>query len=130
VFSYSVLCHKVGVEGLAKLAGSNAWGATRSWLAREGWTEFAGQQFHHWLIPQRTWGTVVPDIIKNQPWNLMRMPEGAAGQALHTMLHGGVTGAGESMNMGQRLWFGSPGWAKVLTGDMLMRGATQFEPQH
>jgi RHS repeat-associated protein len=120
---------KVGVEGLAKLAGSNAWGATRSWLAREGWTEFAGQQFHHWLIPQRTWGTVVPDIIKNQPWNLMRMPEGAAGQALHTMLHGGVTGAGESMNMAQRLWFGSPGWAKVLTGDMLLRGATQYAPQ-
>jgi hypothetical protein len=50
---------------------------------------------------------MVPDIVKNQPWNLMRMES----QVFHNAIEGkGV----QAMGMAGRLWFGSPTWAKVL----------------
>lgn len=111
---------KVGIEGLAKLSGSHTWDATSKWLTKTGWRETAGQQFHHWLIPQKGWGAIVPDVIKNQPWNLMRMPEGIAGDILHDAIHGW---GDEAMGLFDRLWHGSPIWAKVGLADAAGKGA-------
>ena len=132
VKSLATAVGKVGIEGLAKLGGSSVWRTSvRPWLTEVGWAEFKGQQFHHWLVPQSGWGRMVPNGIKNQPWNLVRMPEGAAGQALHTMLRGGTWGAaGDTMSMAERLWFGSPTWSKILLANSLLRGTAAYEPQH
>jgi len=120
---------KVGVAGLVRLGGSETWGAAKGWMVRNGWREFKGQPFHHWLIPQGEWGKVVPGLIKNQPWNILRISEEGVSDGLHIMLHGGTTGAGETMGIAQRLLMGSPTWAKVLLINMGLRGASQFEPQ-
>jgi len=120
---------KVGVAGLVRLGGSETWGAAKGWMVRNGWREFKGQPFHHWLIPQGEWGKVVPGLIKNQPWNILRISEEGVSDGLHIMLHEGTTGAGETMGIAQRLLMGSPTWAKVLLINMGLRGASQFEPQ-
>jgi RHS repeat-associated protein len=112
--SLATAAGKVGIEGLAKLSGSNTWSATSKWLTKTGWREFPGQQFHHWLIPQSGWGELVPDIIKNQPWNLMGMPEGLAGDVFHDAIEGKGS---EAMGLLGRLWNGSPTWAKVFGAD-------------
>ncbi|MCO6399594.1 MAG: hypothetical protein J5I99_00005 [Verrucomicrobia bacterium] len=65
----------------------------------------AGQEVHHWAIPQGRWGKNVPDAIKNQPWNLMPMES----LELHDALHG----AGELGEFG-RFMYGSPDWFKAL----------------
>jgi hypothetical protein len=94
------------VGGLSKggwKLGSHTWPATRIWL-RKCWQEFKGQEFHHWGIPQGGWGRDVPEWFKNQPWNLMPMPNQEFHQALH--------GLGE-MDFGERLWYGTPDWLRA-----------------
>ena len=97
---------KVGIRGLAKTAGSHTWSATSQWMKKSGWRDFPFQNFHHWLIPRNGWGKSVPEFIKNQPWNIMKML-GEEHQALHRM------------RGFPRVWKGTPGWAKVLTGDLI-----------
>lgn len=99
VKSLAVAVGKVGARGLAKVTGSHTWDATRKWWTRTGWREFKGQHAHHWLIPRNRWGKWIPGFIKNQPWNLMGMPNAA----FHAML-GGLAAEG----IAARLWFGSP----------------------
>jgi RHS repeat-associated protein len=101
---------KVGVEGLVKVGGSHTWDATRTWMTREGWRDFPGQNFHHWAIPQGGWGEAVPDVIKNQPWNIMRMTAED-----HTALHQ-MEGAARVLN-------GTPTWAKVAAADAAGKAA-------
>lgn len=101
---------KVGVEGLVKTSGSHTWDATRKWMTREGWRDFPGQQFHHWAIPQGGWGEAVPDVIKNQPWNIMRMTAEE-----HTALH--------QMDGAARVINGTPDWAKVAAADAAGKAA-------
>lgn len=57
---------------------------------------------------------MVPDFIKNQPWNIMKMPEGAAGDILHDAIHGKGPDAMDPLG---RLWNGTPPWSKVLGAD-------------
>jgi hypothetical protein len=101
---------KVGAEGFAKAAGSHTWDATRKWMSREGWRDYPRQAFHHWAIPQNGWGQAVPDIIKNQPWNIMKMTAEE-----HTALH--------EMEGAARIWNGTPTWAKVAAGDAAGKAA-------
>jgi hypothetical protein len=80
---------------------SNTWGATRKWLGKYVWDLEKGQDVHHWLIEQRsTLGKMVPDWIKNQPWNLNPMPT----KAFHRFLH--------ARDPVTRTILGAPGWAK------------------
>lgn len=102
VFLVKTIATGIG-KGAWKL-GSNSWRATRAWMAKTGRAE-AGQQIHHWAIPQRRWGSLVPDAIKNQPWNLL--PTESA--AFHQSLHGWGT-----MSEAEILWHGTPGWFKAL----------------
>jgi RHS repeat-associated protein len=98
-------------KGAWKLGG-HSWSATRAWLAKTGQAE-AGQQVHHWLIPQGGWGVAVSNAIKNQPWNLMAMSTG-----LHQAVHG-LSGVG-------RIWFGTPVWFKALGFSLSGRFANLF----
>lgn len=92
--------------GTAFKLGSHSWGATRSWLGRTGQAA-KGQHVHHWLLHRNQGlGRGVSNTVKNQPWNLMNMP----GAGFHQSLHGYGT-----MNAAERLWFGTPTWAKSLS---------------
>jgi hypothetical protein len=93
-------------KGLFKL-GSHTWPATSKWLTKVGWREFRGQEMHHWLIPQRRWGKGIPNVVKNQPYNLLAMRSAA--------FHAAVEGrGGEPFSLLERLWHGSPSWFKLL----------------
>jgi RHS repeat-associated protein len=94
-------------KGALKLGSSNTWPATRAWLRKNGQAAY-GQPMHHWLVPQGTWGTKVPEWLKNQPWNLMGMPS----TQFHNLLHGAYGEFGKL----EKIWYGSPGWAKALLG--------------
>lgn len=69
-------------KGIAKgafKAGSHTWDATRKWYSRRASRSGAplepGQEVHHWFFQQNQGiGKNVPEIIKNQPWNLLPMP--------------------------------------------------------
>jgi hypothetical protein len=92
-------------KGIWKI-GSHTWSATSKWLTSTGWREFTGQPMHHWAIPQGEWGRYIPDTIKNQPWNLMNMPD----RAFHNALHGiGRT----PFSFAERLWYGTPAWFRA-----------------
>ncbi|MGE5047711.1 MAG: hypothetical protein ACM3PC_04020 [Deltaproteobacteria bacterium] len=110
---------KVGVGGLVKLSGSHTWGATKKWMVRNGWRDFGGQPFHHWLVEQNSaFGKLVPDVLKNQPWNIMRMQSFVAHQIIH---------APDTLFV-YRLANGTPGWAKGVVTSISGRLAAQFEP--
>jgi len=105
------------VNGIGKLKkGSNAWNATRGWLGGPkgpggAFTRQTGQQYHHWLIEQNSKiGKLVPESIKNQPWNLNPIP-----RATHELIHGNAPG-GQKYGAFMRWFKGTPGWAKGVEG--------------
>lgn len=68
------------------------------------------QVAHHWAVmqPKGGFGPATAWLF-NQPWNLMPMDRG-----LHTWLH-------RHSNWAERVWYGTPGWAKALAGDLAGR---------
>jgi hypothetical protein len=101
------------VTGLGKGAlklGSHSWGATRAWYGTTRSLE-AGTPVHHWLLERgSSVGRRAPDLVKNQPPNLMPMTN----QALHMAVHG---------SRGPfRVWYGTPLWAKALWLSLTGRG--------
>jgi RHS repeat-associated protein len=113
-------------KGLFKIGGSHTWKQTSKWLTTTGWREFKGQPFHHWLIPQSGWGEVVPDVVKNQPFNLM----GIAGEDADAAraMHNAIEGKGpQAMNLPERLWNGSPFWFKNALGHALSLAGRQCD---
>jgi hypothetical protein len=103
-------------KGGFKLAGSNTWNATRKWMGKNSFLD-AGQHGHHWLIPQSGWGKDIPDIVKNQPWNIRGMPS----PEIHGRIHGNYGGKPQ-FNLLQQLHFGMPTWAKTATVADTARG--------
>jgi RHS repeat-associated protein len=81
--------------------GGNGW---RKFYGKEGFAK-PGQHLHHWALARngQTSGTGFNWWAKNQMWNLMPMPSVTFHQALH--------GYG-TMNMAERMWFGTPTWFK------------------
>jgi hypothetical protein len=92
------------MEGGAKIVGSNTWNATRKWMGKKGLLD-AGQHGHHWLIPQKS---SAPEWLKNQPWNIKGMPS----PQVHGRIHGRYAGQPQ-FDLPQRLWYGTPAWAKI-----------------
>lgn len=64
-------------RGAFKVSGPHDWKSVRKWMGEKGFAA-PRQPVHHWAVPQREWGKVVPDWIKNQPWN---------GRPMETELH-------------------------------------------
>jgi hypothetical protein len=101
-------------RGLAKEAANPySWKeVVRPWMGDERYLA-KGQHGHHWLIPQNRWGKSVPDWLKNQPWNIKGMPDAVT----HWRLDHRV-GNLARFNPAERLWYGTPTWAKVAAGDV------------
>jgi hypothetical protein len=98
-------------KGGLKIGGSMAWKQVRKHMGDKGLLE-AGQHGHHWLIPQREWGKGVPEIVKNQPWNIkgMKSPE------IHARMRGATKGGKPRLNPIERYVEGTPSWWKVQNG--------------
>lgn len=98
-------------KGGLRLGASNAWKGTRKWMGEKGLLQ-PRQHGHHWLIPQREWGERVPDVIKNQPWNI----KGMASPQLHTRIRTGTKSGLPRLNPVERYLHGTPTWWKVQNG--------------
>ena len=101
-------------KGAFKVTGSHSWRQTRKWLADK---ELAAknQHVHHALIPNREWGKWVPEIIKNQPWNLKAMETPLD----HIRIHGRSRKFDlPRFNRLQRYWYGTPRWWKAANGSL------------
>jgi hypothetical protein len=100
-----------GINSPSSSSGSWAWSNVRRRLGQSGWAE-SGQDVHHWLIPRNTWGSSIPDVIKNRKWNLMRMPS----RSEHFRVHGWSFDGQPGYNLPTRLWRGTPTPAKLTVG--------------
>lgn len=79
----------------------------RPWLGKQRYLK-AGQHGHHWAIPQKSWGKAIPDMIKNQPWNIKPMRDAVS----HWRIEHRV-GELPRFNPIERYWQGTPAWSKV-----------------
>ena len=104
-------------KGAVKVAGSHVWHTphwekvqgARTWMREKGYLK-PGQIGHHGIIPQNGWGKVVPEYIKNQPWNIK-----ALDPVTHRRIHGRPTIDGVTLprfNRVERIWHGTPSWTK------------------
>ena len=87
----------------------NAWRYVRKRLGNQGFMQ-PKQIGHHWAIPQKGWGEVVPNFLKNHPLNIKPMPpERLASFQTHNSIHGGFTtkpyGPIEKYVRGTPAWF-------------------------
>lgn len=78
-----------------------------------------GQDGHHWLIPQSGWGKRVPDIIKNQQWNIMPMPD----RTVHGRLRHAVKNQPRFSPI-ERYLQGTPTWSKAVPASAVGHTAT------
>ncbi len=65
-------------------------------LVKQGLLD-AADNAHDWLIPQRTWGNVVPRGIKNAGWNIKGLD-----WLTHVRVHGNKVG-GRELGLGPRI---------------------------
>jgi len=116
-------------KGGLKLAGSHTWDATRKYLrkTRKYWGVDhplgpflkTRQEGHHWLIPRNGWGEAVPDVIKNQMWNIKPMR--------NKVIHGRIrhpVGELPRFNPVEGWWHGTPAWSKVALGEGVVQHPT------
>ena len=107
-------------KGAVKVGGSQVWHTApwekvqgaRTWMREKGYLK-PGQIGHHGIIPQNGWGKMVPDYIKNQPWNIK-----ALDPVTHRRIHGSPTVDGLKLprfNRAERIWHGTPSWTKPAT---------------
>lgn len=113
-----VVIAKAIVSGLAKgglkTAAPYVWRTkggkegARPWLGERGFLK-PGQPGHHWLITQKS---NAPDWLKNQPPFIKPTKDAVQ----HGRIHGPYTVDGVRLpryNAAQRLWYGTPQWAKA-----------------
>ena len=91
--------------------GHWSWSNVRQRLGNSGWAD-SGQDVHHWLIPRNSWGSSIPDVVKNRKWNLMRMTS----RSEHFRVHGWSFDGQPGYNLPTRLWRGTPTPAKLTIG--------------
>lgn len=102
----------LSITSLARLFVAEAfrnaeWKAVRNAIGKAGAVE-SQQQIHHWVVPRNGWGKSVPNWVKNNPLNLVPMPVGESGAAIHTAIH-----TGGPIGWGARFIY-SPPWVKNL----------------
>lgn len=86
-----------------------AWRYMRTLMQKDGFIK-AGEEGHHWAIPQKQWGKDVPEWIKNQPLNIKSLDRVTHGRLRHRM------GALPKFNLAEQLWHGTPAWSKAAAG--------------
>lgn len=116
-------------KGGFKFSGKFDWSAppwkdpgVRKWLEQSGFVN-PGEQAHHWAIPQNGWGKIVPNFIKNQPWNVKGMDA-----VPHRRTHGRAKVDGEwlpEFTGLEKLWNATPAYFKAAVA----KGATDLAPQ-
>lgn len=107
-------------ENAARKKAPYAWSKARKWMQEQRFIK-AGEHGHHWAIPQKQWGKVVPDWIKNQPWNIKSMDP-----ITHWRLEHRV-GALPRFGPAERIWRGTPAWSKAAAGSVVGRSASAAE---
>ena len=114
---------KAGVSGLVK-GGSHSWGATRRWLGKLGIAE-KYQHVHHWLVSREWFAGTKWEALFNQRWNLLPLdpPPGWTMDRWHKAIEGKVPG----LNPAERVWYGTPDWAKAAAGSAAGRGVSGME---
>ena len=76
-------------------------------------------ELHHWFIPQRQWGTWIPNYIKNQRWNIVTASDRAAHARIDVAFRvKGVT----PYPMPIRPFMAMPHWAKAAYGGTAIGG--------
>lgn len=72
----------------------------------------SGKELHHWLVPQKSWGKLVPNYIKNRPWNL----KVAGSRAAHARIDTAFSVKGVTpYPLLVRPWMAMPNWARATT---------------
>ncbi len=100
--------------------GSHRYGTVNQWYRRTRGLPKGSGPVHHWLIQNKgPIGRYVPDVIKNQPWNLNQV----ASRQLHNAIEGKFP---NNLNRAQRWWYGHPHWAKWAQGNLAGDIANQF----
>jgi hypothetical protein len=90
-------------------AAPYAWRYMRPRMQEKGFIK-AGEEGHHWAIPQNQWGKEVPEWLKNQAWNIKSLDS-----VTHARLRNKI---GDLPRFGplDRLRYGTPAWAKAVAG--------------
>ena len=84
--------------------GGHSWNATKDWYYKY-YKKLDDHVLHHWLFERnRGIGKHIPAWIKNQPWNVMQLPE-----ATHIALD-----SKEGLSWFAKMWYGTPAWSKAL----------------
>lgn len=104
-------------SGGVKLLGPYKWrtapwkgDGARKWLGEKGFLN-PGEHGHHAFIPNNGWGKIVPDFVKNQPWNIKGLDA-----VTHGRVHGPFTVDGVKLpgfNAIERLWHGTTPYFKA-----------------
>lgn len=112
------------LRGEVKVNGPHKWRTkpweeglgARQWMGEKG-TLKPGQHGHHAVVPNGGWGKVIPDAIKNQPWNI----KGMESAEQHGRIHGPYKGKPQ-FNRAERYWYGTPTWWKAANASALTHG--------
>lgn len=101
-------------------AAPYAWPLMRKESRRNGFIK-AGDEGHHWLIPQNQWGKNIPDWIRNQAWNIKPLD-----RVTHARLRNKIGDLPE-FGLFDQLRYGTPTWAKVGAGSGAGHAASAAE---
>jgi hypothetical protein len=108
------------IKGAIKAGGSHTWNATRKWMTNKGLREI-GLEGHHAIIPQGGWGKHVPDVIKNQPYNITFLPK-ETHRRIHTRFKGEPR-----FDFADRVTNGAPPWGRAAMGMLPQRPVTAVD---
>ncbi|MEI9889508.1 MAG: hypothetical protein WDN45_01745 [Caulobacteraceae bacterium] len=89
-------------------------------LQKKGFIK-AGEEGHHWAIPQNQWGKQIPEWIKNQTCNIKSLDPVTHGRLRHRV------GDLPKFNLAEQLWHGTPAWSKAAAGSAAGHAASGVE---
>jgi hypothetical protein len=104
----------------ASRAAPYAWRYMRDRMQEDGFIK-AGEEGHHWAIPQNQWGKDIPEWIKNQPWNIKSLD-----RVTHARLRNKIGGLPKFGALDQ-LRYGTPAWAKAGAGSAAGHSVSAIE---
>lgn len=115
------------LRGEVKIQGPHKWRTkpweegrgARQWMGDKGILK-PGQHGHHAIISHKGLGKLVPDLVKNQPWNI----KGTESPEIHGRIHGPYKGKPQ-FGFAGRYWYGTPAWWKAANASALTHGFSE-----